>query len=169
MNSKLSLLKQAYGLLDEVTPLKFDCGLICGGRCCHRDSTNASDNPGMLLLPLEENLTVTPTFTVKEGADGKILICNGKCDRTKRPFSCRIFPFYASIGKDDSISLKKDPRAFNTCPVAIKEKGTRHSVYFHRNAVRAIRILMKDEDFKRELKKTSDFCDGLYSFYRKML
>ena len=169
MYSKLSLLKQAYSLLDEVTPLKYDCGLICGGKCCHSDSTGAVENPGMLLLPEEEKLTSDASFIIEESDDGKVLICNGKCDRALRPFSCRIFPFYASIGKDGSVSLKKDPRAFNTCPVAIKEKGTRHSVYFHRNAVRAIRILMKDEDFKRELKKTSDFCDGLYSFYRKML
>ncbi len=169
MNSKLSLLKQAYVLLDEVTPLKYDCGLICGGKCCGKESIEGSDNPGMLLLPYEENLTNDSTFTVKEGEDGKVLICKGKCNRTNRPFACRIFPFYASIGKDGSVSLKKDPRAFNTCPIAIKEKGTRHSVYFHRNAIRAIKLLMNDTDFKRELIKTSEFCDGLYSFYRKML
>ena len=168
MHNKTALLKEAYKLLDEVTPLKFNCGILCGAKCCQSHSTDSTENPGMLLLPCEDVILKDTAFTVKDSEDGKILICNGKCDRSLRPFSCRIFPFYASISDDGRISLKSDPRAFNTCPVSLKKKGTRHSVYFRRNAVRAIRLLMQDEDFKRELIKTSEFCDGLYSFYRKM-
>ena len=82
---------------------------------------------------------------------------------------CRIFPYYARIDENTgSISLRVDPRSANVCPIATKKLRTRHSVYFHRNAVRAVRILMKDEDFKRELVKTSEFCDGLYEFYKKL-
>ncbi len=169
MNSKLALLKKAYSLLDEVTPLKFDCGSLCGGKCCDCSSVESTDNPGMLLLPYEDKLTVSDGFRIEQGEDGKVLICGGRCDRDLRPFSCRIFPFYARITDDNKISLRIDPRAFLTCPIAQKKKGTRHSVYFHRNALRAVRVLMKDEDFKKELIKTSEFCDGLYSFYRKML
>jgi hypothetical protein len=169
MSDKLSLLKKAHELLDDVTPLKFNCGELCGAKCCKKSSTDSTENPGMLLFPQEELLINDDSFTIKESSDGKILICNGTCKRSLRPFSCRIFPFYVSISQDEKLTLKCDPRAFNTCPVSLKKKGTRHSVYFHRNVIRAVRILMQDEDFKRELIKTSDFCDGLYSFYRKML
>ena len=83
---------------------------------------------------------------------------------------CRIFPFYARIDKEtERISLRIDPRAANVCPIALKKKGIRHSVFFHRNAVRAIRLLMRDEDFRREIIKTSEFCDGLYEFYRTLI
>ena len=169
MQDKISLLKRAHKLLDDVTPLKFNCGNLCGAKCCQSHSINSTENPGMLLLPCEEALLKDSSFAFKDSSDGKILICNGKCNRSNRPFSCRIFPFYASISEDGHISLKSDPRAFMNCPVSLKKKGTRHSVYFHRNAVRAVRILMRNEDFKREFIKTSEFCDGLYSFYRKML
>lgn len=169
MVQQATLLKHAYELLHSVTPLKFNCGILCDAKCCKRDSTNSTDNPGMLLLPDEEKMLHNSSFVLEKCNDGTILICSGECDRNLRPFSCRIFPFYARISSDERISLRVDPRAFNICPVALKKKGTRHSVYFRRNAVRAIRILMKDEDFKRELIKTSEFCDGLYSFYRKIL
>ena len=169
MTQKAALLKQAYELLHSVTPLKFNCGILCGAKCCKKGSTNSTDNPGMLLLPDEEKMLRNSSFVLKKCHDGTILICDGKCNRDMRPFSCRIFPFYARISSDERISLRVDPRAFNICPVALKKKGARHSVHFHRNATRAIRILMKDNDFKRELIKTSEFCDGLYSFYRKIL
>lgn len=168
MYSKLDLLKKAHALLDEATPLKFDCGKLCGSRCCKRSSVGNTENPGMLLLPDEELLFDAPSFSVIDGGDGKLLSCNGACERSSRPFSCRIFPFYAETD-GEKISLRPDPRAFMCCPVAVRKKKTRHSVFFHRNAVRSVRILMKDKDFKRELIKTSEFCDGLYSLYRKML
>lgn len=169
MNKKLILLKKAYSLLDDITPLKYNCGILCGAKCCKNCFTDSTEISGMLLLPCEDLLYEHSPCTVKESQDGKILICNGNCNRHMRPFSCRIFPYYACISKDGTITLKSDPRAFNICPVALKKKGARHSVIFHRNAIRAVRILMKDVDFRRELMKTSDFCDGLYSFYRKVL
>lgn len=169
MVQKATLLKQAYEFLDNVTPLKFNCGVLCGAKCCKSHSTNSTENPGMLLLPQEDSMMDCSHYDMKDSGDGKILVCNGKCNREMRPFSCRIFPFYARISSDERISLRVDPRAFNICPVALKKKGARHSVHFHRNATRAIRILMKDNDFKRELIKTSEFCEGLYSFYRKIL
>ena len=125
----------------------------------------------MSLLPYEDTLIGGfEEFDIRDTNDGKVLICNGRCERLFRPFACRIFPYYARIDeKTGSISLRLDPRSVNVCPIATKQKGTRHPVYFHRNAIRAVRLLMKDEDFKRELIKTSDFCDGLYEFYRTLV
>ena len=169
MENKLFLLNQAYNLLSLHTPLKSDCGKLCSKACCNNNSVGNTENSGMLLLPFEENLLCDPSFDFKDSEDGKLLICDGVCNREMRPFSCRIFPYYARISKDGKITLKEDPRAFSVCPVSLRKKGTRSNIYFRRNAIRAVRILMRDEDFKRELLKTSEFCDGLYDFYRKVL
>lgn len=124
----------------------------------------------MSLLPYEDTLIGgCEGFEIKDTNDGKILICGGSCERIFRPFMCRIFPYYARIDAEtERISLRIDPRSAAVCPMALKPKGTRHSVYFHRNAVKAVRLLMKDEDFRKELIKTSEFCDGLYDFYRTL-
>lgn len=169
--TKWALLRRAYALLENSTPLKYDCGYLCGGACCKSDTVNAETNGGMTLLPYEDVLIGGyDNFTVKDTDDGKVLICDGKCERMFRPFMCRIFPYYARIDTEtESISLRIDPRSAIVCPIATKKKNSRHSVYFHRNAVRAVRLLMKDEDFKKELIKTSEFCDGLYEFYTKLL
>ena len=168
--TKYALLRRAYALLEDVTPLKYDCGKLCGGACCKSDTVNSETQGGMQLLPYEDMLIGgADGFTVRDTSDGKVLICDGRCERIFRPFMCRIFPYYARIDAEtESISLRIDPRSANVCPMALKQKGTRHSVYFHRNAVRAIRLLMRDEDFKRELIKTSEFCDDLYDFYRSL-
>lgn len=168
--TKYALLRRAYALLEDVTPLKFDCGSLCSGACCKSDTVNSETEGGMQLLPYEDMLIGgAEGFTVKDTSDGKVLICDGRCERIFRPFMCRIFPYYARIDAEtESISLRIDPRSANVCPMALKQKGTRHSVHFHRNAVRAIRLLMRDEDFKRELIKTSEFCDDLYDFYRSL-
>ena len=169
-HTKYALLRRAYALLENVTPLKYDCGSLCHGACCKPDSVNSETSGGMQLLPYEDVLIGGyEGYETKDTNDGKILICSGKCERIFRPFMCRIFPYYARIDSESGrISLRIDPRSVNVCPLALKKKGTRHSVFFHRNAVKAVRILMKDEDFKRELTKTSEFCDSLYDFYRTL-
>lgn len=165
--TKYALLRRAYALLENVTPLKNDCGLLCSGACCKPDTVNIETEGGMSLLPYEDTLIGGfDSFKIKDTQDGKVLICGGKCERFFRPFACRIFPYYARIDESSGrISLRIDPRSVNVCPMALKKKGTRHSVYFHRNAIRAVRLLMRDEDFKKELIKTSEFCDSLYDFY----
>lgn len=122
-----------------------------------------------MLLPSEEQiLKDVEGFKINDTQDGKILICSGSCSRDKRPFFCRIFPFYASVDADNHIRLRIDPRSANVCPIATAQKKLRLNVYFHRNAKRAIRILMRDDDFKNEILKTSEFCDSLYDFYAKL-
>ncbi len=43
----------ARSLLEEVTPLKSDCGRICGAACC---ASLEGEETGMLLFPGEEAL-----------------------------------------------------------------------------------------------------------------
>ena len=169
--TKYALLRRAYALLENTTPLYSDCGKLCGGACCKEDSVSSETKGGMSLLPYEDVLIGgCEQFRIKDTDDGKILFCDGSCERIFRPFMCRIFPYYASINPEtDKITLRVDPRSANVCPIATKKYNTRHSVYFHRNAKRAVRLLMNDPDFRKELMETSIFCDGLYEFYSTLV
>ncbi len=44
-------LEKAREILAEVTPLKTDCGKVCGARCCR---SLEGEETGMLLFPGEE-------------------------------------------------------------------------------------------------------------------
>ena len=86
-----------YKLFDEVTPIKADCGQLCGGACCKGDG-----DTGMYLFPFEECiydgtenwLKICDSDFYFNGKPVKIAICDGTCDRKKRPLSCRIFPLF---------------------------------------------------------------------------
>lgn len=111
----LEAVKAARALLENVTPLKIDCGRFCGGACCESDE---DDQGGMLLFPGEEKLydplpegfSITKDDGVMEGA--LLLTCDGFCDRKDRPLSCRIFPLLPSEG-----GVKLDRRAWAVCPL----------------------------------------------------
>lgn len=105
-----------YSLLDDVTPLKVDCGALCDGACCK------GDDAGMYLFPHEEVMysgrekwmKIYDSEVLLRGEPLKILVCKGKCDRKKRPLSCRIFPFF--VGADGKVCI--DKRANAMCPLA---------------------------------------------------
>ena len=113
-----SILK-ARELLAEVTPLKRDCGRICGARCC---ASLEGEETGMLLFPGEEDLY--------EAADGwrmvpagreMLIICPGKCRREDRPLACRMFPLLPVPG-EDGIRVRTDERSRAVCPLARQGK-----------------------------------------------
>lgn len=113
----------AYRIIDTNTPLgKADCGQLCGGACCKGDCYT-----GMLLFPMEESLYVHNTkmkvvpspFTYGEAQKAKLLLCGGKCRRTDRPLSCRIFPLiFCRDTKRPRITPILDPRARTLCPLS---------------------------------------------------
>ncbi len=171
MSQKLQLLKIAYAQADRASLLKYDCGCLCGNACCKSDSLGNSTVSGMSLLPGEKELCTFDKATTEWTQDGDILICSSRCERSLRPFMCRIFPFYVKLSdghRHTRISLVHDPRAFNMCPVSLRKKGTRVNVYFLRHTKRAVRILLRDSDFKNEFIKHSAFADSLYELYGKM-
>ncbi len=79
--------KEAYKILDELTPLNIDCGTLCDKVCC-----NGDDDTGMLLYPGEELLyedynedwCLIQESNIALSNDSKIhlLTCNSKCDPT---------------------------------------------------------------------------------------
>ena len=73
--------KKLYRLFEDVTPLKTDCGALCGAACCKGD-----DTVGMLLFPGEE--TALP---VTEAQGRRFVLCGGACERAQRPLSISHF------------------------------------------------------------------------------
>ena len=111
-------LNKAYDLLNDVTPLDYDCGRLCDGKCCKGDQ-----NDGMILFPGEKEFFVNePDFEVRydEKYSAFAVYCKGRCDRNKRPLACRIFPFMfylSSENKKKHITVAKDIRAKEECAI----------------------------------------------------
>ncbi len=146
-----ALLMRAYRLLERETPLKSDCGRLCGGRCCK------GDDAGMWLFPYERALFEDkPGFTIHEGReDIDIVICEGSCERSMRPLSCRIFPLFpvtAEYNGELLIKLIADPRGREMCPLARMGVTPR----FKRKLRLMTKLLLRDENMKAFLLKTSE-------------
>ena len=111
-----------YRSLFDCTPLKKDCGILCGEACCK----DGEEPAGMFLFPGEEQLyrgqkemRIEPSnCEFGEDQRAKILFCQGKCDRRIRPLACRIFPLipYRKPGK--ALQIIMDPRADALCPLS---------------------------------------------------
>ncbi len=137
-------LNKAYDLLENITPLEFDCGKLCGGVCCRGD-----EKDGMLLFPGEEKL-----FADKEGFkvyyeerySSPAVVCSGNCSRTDRPLSCRIFPYMFYLTEKDGkkhITVAPDIRAGEMCDI-LKCNMTVQP-HFLRNMRMAARMIESDE------------------------
>ena len=50
-------LRDCYEILGDLTPLKSNCGKLCGAACCESDETGEN---GMLLFPMKSGSTVSP-------------------------------------------------------------------------------------------------------------
>lgn len=138
----LELLKKAYEYLDDVTPLEADCGNFCNRKCC-----KGTDKDGMLLFPEEEKL-----FENKAGFkvyfDSRYnccaVSCEGKCNRTERPLSCRIFPYLIYKKKSCKPTVAPDIRAVDFCPV-LKENISSNKRFLRALRITAILIAQDDD------------------------
>ena len=75
---------RARALIGERTPLRSDCGQLCGAACCQADEDGQG---GMYLFPGEEAL-----LHGEDSDFAPIYTCDGTCARENRPLACRIFP-----------------------------------------------------------------------------
>ena len=108
-------LEEAKRLLEQVTPLRTDCGRVCGGACCR---SLAGEETGMLLFPGEEAAyTSLPGWTLRDTPAGTLAICPGTCDRALRPLACRLFPLLPLL-RADGVHVAMDARARAVCPLA---------------------------------------------------
>lgn len=148
------LYKKANKILDDKTPLKKDCGLVCGKACCKGD-----ENTGMLLFPFEK--TVLKVIT-KNGV--RLAVCEGKCDRKTRPLSCKIFPFFPYVTPQGKIKVVPDIRGKNICPLIDNHSMVKFNRGFLYRLKRCGQLLYKDEQCRHFLNEVSREIDLIQSF-----
>ena len=144
-----------FKILDDLTPLYTDCGVLCDGACCKGDS-----KLGMRPFPGEQSfgLMLTPT-------DDGIIVCDGSCDRNKRPLACRIFPFFPTIDEKGKIFVEPDYRAYRLCPLLSHSDEIVFNPKFFKALKRVGKILAKDEKCREFLYESTEEID----IYRKFL
>ena len=129
--------------LNNITPLKKDCGRICGARCCR---SLDGEETGMLLFPGEADAySDRAGWEIRKTAKGEMVLCPGTCSREERPLSCRLFPLLPLIGDDGEIRTVLDLRAAPVCPLARQGKEALDPAFIE--AVReAGEILVQQEE-----------------------
>ena len=153
----IGMYKKAYKIMDSLTPLKGDCGLLCGSICCKGD-----ENTGMRLFPHEES-----TLDIKNTeCGGRLAVCNGKCDREERPLACRIFPLTPYINSDGKLEIITDPRARAICPLANGLDLADYDAVFVKNIKRAFGILAENKEVYTFLDTYSRQLDEYLRFFK---
>ena len=139
MNAELAAAREK---LNQATPLKTDCGRVCGARCCR---PLEGEETGMLLFPGEvEAYAGKPGWKVRKTARGDLVICPGTCERAERPLSCRLFPLLPVIGDSGEVRVTTDLRAKAVCPLARQGKNAMAPDFIE--AVREAGELLAKED-----------------------
>ena len=157
-------LRKARELLLEVTPLKTDCGKVCGSRCCR---SLEGEETGMLLFPGEEEVyREKPEWKLKRTASGMLLVCSGRCAREERPLACRIFPLLPVI-RGGEVKAAGDQRARAVCPLL--KQGIRGVDSGFIDAVKeAGRILAEDPEQRRFMERLTEEQDELKTLREKL-
>lgn len=140
------LYNKARRIIGDHTPLKVDCGQLCNGACCQGD-----DETGMILFPHEKT-----KFSIKTGDGYDLAICDGKCQRSERPLSCMIFPFFPVIDKDGNIEVKPDLRGKAICPMLSYMDQIQFDRVFLRRVARVGRILSRDRECRDLMMQISE-------------
>ncbi len=165
---------QVYRLFDEITPIKGDCGLLCGGACCK------GEDSGMYLFPGEEKVykLLNPQwaeikrsdFTYEYGGKEKnvpIIFCNGECDRYQRPLACRIFPLTPYLNKQGELEVIIDPRSRAVCPLPAELELDELDYRFVKNIKKAFNLLMKNAEIREFMKSYSEYIDEYRRFFKE--
>ena len=164
---------QIYRMFDRSTPLKVNCGDLCGSICCK------GEDCGMYLFPGEEEVykLLSPDWVNIEKSDftysldGKVYhtplaVCQGKCDRYERPLACRIFPLTPYINSKDELEIVTDPRAKRLCPLAKAFYLDEFESDFLNNIRKSFLLLMKNKRVRAFLKEYSLYLDDFFKFYK---
>ena len=141
--------------MGDLTPLKADCGTLCGGACCKGD-----ENTGMRLFPFEES--ELPVKALDNGV--RLVVCEGKCDRTKRPLACRIFPFFPTVDERGKVYVEADFRGARLCPMISHSDEIIFDKHFFKALKKVGKILAKDEACLEFLKEATDEIDTYKDF-----
>ncbi len=162
---KETVLETCYDLFRNNTPLAFDCGKICSGKCCKGD-----EKTGMLLFPGEETLVDKEMEIIANNSGDKFAVCNGKCDRYRRPLACRIYPLFPVIrsnGEKDYIDVIFDSRA--DCPLVCGDFKIENR--FRKSVKRVGKYLLLNKetaDFYKKLSSEVEEYDNLKKMFEKI-
>lgn len=158
------VIDEARDMLENLTPLKSDCGALCGGACCR---SLEGETTGMLLFPGEEDTYVgLEGWTLTETKHGWLVMCPGHCDRSNRPLSCRIFPLLPVI-RENQIRVATDARARAVCPLSKQGKAAMDQAFV--SAVRrAGEILLQDQEQREMLQRLTEIQDELTELRRRI-
>lgn len=149
-------------MLENVTPLRADCGELCGKSCCEGD-----DETGMYLFPFEEvmfkgcekyGIKIEKSDFTVDGNAVPIALCNGVCNRKYRPLSCRIFPLIMHKGE-----ICLDKRGFGICPLVKYNDINALDKDFIEAVTRVYNILSKIKEIRPYIEETSGLIDD-FSF-----
>jgi len=156
------LLIRAYGLIGDKTPLLQDCGALCGAACCQTDE---DDQGGVFLFPGErEMLEDCEWGDVQRHSFAPMLVCDGPCDREKRPLGCRIFPLPPVRGKNGKWTVRLDVGARPMCPL-VSSGLSGLDPEFVRSVRDALRVIAESETGDAFLEKWA----ALEESYRRPL
>ncbi|MBE7033226.1 MAG: hypothetical protein E7406_03260 [Ruminococcaceae bacterium] len=168
---KLTLDKKAfytklYKMLENVTPLTVDCGQLCDGACC----AVTDEITGMYLFP-GEKVMYDPMpewgelhdidFTYDGGKSVDLFTCPGKCDRSLRPLSCRIFPLVPYAKRGGELEIRMDIRGRGMCPLATAMKPCDLDALFVERVTMAMQLCMKVRDTREFIYSLSESIDQL--------
>lgn len=157
MNDYEKMYSKIFDILGELTPLKVDCGMLCGGACCKGD-----EKIGMRLFPFEESsLEITET---QEGV--RLAVCSGTCNRNERPLACRIFPFFPTVDERGRVFVELDYRGARLCPMIYHSD----EIVFHKGFLRAVKktgeILAKNKECLEFMQEATREIDTYKEFLR---
>ena len=150
--------RKIYDLFDEVSPLPFDCGTLCGAACC-RGEEDGEEELGIYLLPGEASLhdRTDPWLTWSEDAAEDydfpeswtstvdFVTCSGPehCRRELRPIQCRTFPLLPHLAEDGTLyMILCDAELPYRCPLLEDPSQIRPD--FVKNALRAWKLLLEE-------------------------
>lgn len=147
-----------FRILGDLTPLRADCGVLCGGACCKGDA-----HTGMRLFPHEQT-----SLAVEQLPDGgRLAVCDGHCDRNERPLACRIFPFFPTIDDRGRIFVETDDRAARLCPLLSHSDEIVFDPRFFKAVKRVGKRLAKDTECRTFLRDVTDEIDTFRAFLSK--
>lgn len=147
--------QKIFKIMGDLTPLKADCGALCGAACCKGD-----ENTGMRLFPFEES--ELPVKKLKNGV--RLVVCSGRCDREKRPLACRIFPFFPTIDEKGRVFVEADMRGARLCPLITHADEIIFDKRFFKALKKVGKILAKDEECRKFLADSTDEIDTYTAF-----
>ncbi len=162
------LIEKARAVLAKVTPLAFDCGTLCGHKCC----TDFEPGVGVYLIPGELPLfdgtedwinwqfhrTDEYDFAPSWGKHRQIpfMQCTKLCQREKRPFECRTYPLVPFLQEDGDLVMRYSPWAMGVCPLTERYQLTELLPEFVTAAREAWLILMEDPEMLDHVRWVSE-------------